>query len=230
VEVPLRTSLLVSSAAAALLFAAMVTPASAQTAPPTHPFVIHAQTGVTFPTPGGALFGAGAGVALDAVPGLTVFGELGKITNVMTGELQDIADTLFNVDAAEEQGIDFELDVDLPTTYFVGGARYHVRTNGPLGVFVEGGFGIGRVGLDVRLVVEDPETGEDVDVSEAFEAALEAQGGVEPSTEALFIIGGGVNWPLTDRVDVTGGLRLSRVSAADGITKTALYVGLLWRP
>jgi hypothetical protein len=208
----------------------MVTPASAQMPPPTHPFVIHAQTGVTFPTPGGALFGVGAGARLDAVPGLTVFGEIGKITNVMTGDLQDIVDGLFNVDAAEEQGIDFELDVDLPTTYFVGGARYHVRTDGPLGVFVEGALGIGRVGLDVRLVVEDPDTGENVDVSEAFEEALEAGGGVEPSTEALVIIGGGVHWPVTDRVDVTGGLRLNHVSAADGITKTALYVGLLWRP
>lgn len=217
----MRTSILISFTAA-LLFAAMVTPASAQTPPPTHPFVIHAQTGVTFPTPGGALFGVGAGATLDAVPGLTVFGEIGKITNVMTGDLQDIVDGLVGVDESEQ--FDFEFDISLPTTYFVAGARYHVRTNGPLGVFVEGGLGIGRVGLDVTLVVE----GEDF--SDELEDELDAQGLLEPSTEPLFIIGGGVHWPVTDRVDVTGGLRLNHVSAADGITKTALYVGLLWRP
>lgn len=218
----MRTSFLVSSAAAALLFVALVSPASAQTPPPPHPFVIHAQTGVTFPSPGGALFGAGAGVTLDAVPGLTVFGEIGKLSNVMTGDLQDIVDALVGVDESDE--FDFEFDISLPTTFFVAGARYHVRTNGPLGVFVEGGLGIGRVGLDVTLVVE----GEDF--TEELEDELRAQGLLEPATEALFIIGGGVHWPVTERVDVTGGLRLNRVSAADGITKTALYVGLLWRP
>jgi hypothetical protein len=221
-----RTLLLSSGAAALILLAGATAPAAAQGQAQTQvagmPFLIHAQAGVTLPGPSGGLFGAGAGVGLPAVPGLAVFGEFGRLTNIMTGELQDIVDELAGVDESED--FDFEFDIALPTTYLFGGARYEVETNGPLGVFVEGGVGIGRVGMDVTLVVE----GEDF--SELFEDLLEEEGVAEPSTEPLFVVGGGVSWPMTPRLDVTGGLRINRVAAGDGITKTALYVGLFWRP
>lgn len=218
----MRTRIVLTSLTAALMIATVVTPAAAQTAPPPHPFVIHAQAGITFGGPTGALFGAGAGVDIAAVPGLTVFGEVGRLTNIMNSDLQDLVDELAGVDESDE--FDFEFDISLPTVYGLGGARFTVPTNGPLGVFVEGGIGVGRVGIDVTLVVD----GEDF--SDEFEDALDDQDITEPSTEALFFVGGGVSYPVTPRADIMGGLRLTRIATTDGITKPAIYVGVIWRP
>lgn len=217
----MRTSIVVPCLAVFLLLTVSVAPAAAQAAPPTHPFVIHALAGLTF-GPSGGVFGAGAGADVAAVPGLTVFGEFGRLTNVMTSDLQDIVDDLAGVDESDE--FDFEFDISLPATYGVAGARFAVPTNGPLGVFVEAGVGFASVGIDVTLVVD----GEDF--SDDFQDFLERENVTETTTEALFIVGGGVSWPLTPRASVTGGLRINRIAAADGLTKAAAYVGLLWRP
>jgi hypothetical protein len=213
-----RTRIVLTSLTAALIVATVVTPAAAQAPPPPHPFVVHALAGATFGGPGGALFGAGAGVDIAAVPGLTVFGEVGRLTNIMNSDLQDIVDELAGVDELDE------FDISLPTTYGLAGARFTVPGNGPLGVFVEGGLGFGRVGLDVTLVVDG------VDFSDEFGDFLEEEGITEPSTEPLFFVGAGLSYPVTPRADITGGLRLTRIAAGDGITKPALYVGVLWRP
>ncbi len=206
---------------AALMLATVVSPAAAQATPPPHPFVVHALAGVTFGGPGGALFGAGAGVDIAAVPGLTVFGELGKLTNVMTSDLQDIVDGLTGDDEAE---VDIEFEMGLPTTYGLGGARFHIPTTSPMGVFVEGGLGVGRVGISITRIVD----GEDF--SEFFEEFLEDLGVVASTTEVLLVVGGGITYPVTPRVDITGGVRLTRIAASEGITKPAVYVGLFWRP
>jgi hypothetical protein len=213
-----RTRIVLTSLTAALMVATVATPAAAQTPPPPHPFVIHAEAGLTFGGPTGALFGAGAGVDIAAVPGLTVFGEVGRLTNIMNSDLQDLVDELAGVDESDE------FDISLPTVYGLGGARFTVPTNGPLGVFVEGGIGVGRVGIDVTLVIDG------VDVSDDLEDELDEQDITEPSTEPLFFVGGGLSYPVTPRADITGGLRLTRIAAGDGITKPAIYVGVLWRP
>ncbi len=218
----MRTRIIPAVLTAALVLATVVTPAAAQTTPPPHPFVIHALAGATFGGPGGALFGAGAGMDIAAVPGLTVFGEVGRLTNIMNSDLQDIVDELAGVDESDE--FDFEFDISLPTVYGLGGARFTVPTNGPLGVFVEGGVGFGRVGLNVALVVD----GEDF--SDEFGEFLEAEGITASTTEALFMVGAGLSYPVTPRADITGGLRLTRIAASEGITKPAVYVGLFWRP
>jgi opacity protein-like surface antigen len=210
--------------AAAVLLAAVVTPAAAQTGTSSHPFVIHGQAGVTFGGPTGGLFGAGAGVGIPAVRGLTIFGEFGRLTNIMNSELEDLVNDLVELEDLEEFTDDFEFEVRLPTTYGFAGARFDVTRNRPLTVFVEGGVGFARVGVDVTLIVD----GEDF--SDDFADFLEEQDAAVTSTEALFVIGAGVSWPVTPRASVTGGLRINRIAAGDGITKPAVYVGVIWRP
>ncbi len=221
----MRIRFVLSALALATLIAVVgITPAAAQTPASPNPLVVHGQVGLTFGGPSGGLFGAGAGARLGAVRGLTIFGEFGKLTNVMTGDLEDLVNELVELEELEEFAEDFEFEVRLPATYGLAGARFDVTPDGPLNVFVEGGVGFARVGLDVTLVVEG------VDVSGPFEDFLEEQGAASPSTEALFVFGGGLSWPVTPDTSVTGGIRFNRIAASEGITKAAIYVGLFWRP
>jgi len=219
-----HTRLVLSVLAAAPMLATVVQPASAQTTPAPHPFVIHGQVGLTFGGPTGALFGAGAGINLPAVPGLTIFGEFGKLTNVMNSELQDLVEDLVELEELEEFTDDFEFEVLLPTTYGFGGARYNVTPNAPVAVFVEGGVGFARVKAEVTLVIE----GEDF--SEAFGDFLEAQGATATTTEPLIVVGGGVMWPVTPTASIAAGLRINHIADSGGITKPSVYVGVVWRP
>jgi len=218
-----HTRVVLSFALAAMIVAATAAPAAAQTPGSANPLVVHAVAGLTFGGPSGGLFGAGAGANLAAVPGLTVFGEFGKLTNIMTSDLEDLVNTLAGADAADECECEFEFEIGLPTTYGLAGARFDVVRNRPVNVFVEGGVGFARVGMDVSLVVDG------TDFSEDFTNALE-EAGVGTSTEALLVIGGGVSYPITPNASVTGGLRINRVAMSEGSTKAAIYVGVLWRP
>ena len=213
---------IVTACLAVALVAAAASSAIAQTVPPASPLVVHGQAGLTFGGPSGGLFGAGAGARVGAVPGLTIFGEFGRLTNVMTDDLQDFVDDVAGVDESDD--FDFEFEMRLPATYGFGGARYQITTNGPLGVFVEGGLGFAHVTSDVSLTVDG------IDFSDEFEETLEESDDVLSTTEMLLVVGGGVSYPVTPRADLTGGLRINRIAAADGITKTAVYVGVLWRP
>ena len=215
------TRFVLSFVAAAFTLAATVTPAAAQTAAaPGNPLVVHAVAGLTFGGPSGGLFGAGAGANIAAVRGLTVFGEFGKLTSIMTSDVEDLVDRLAGPDDPQ---FEIEFDVTLPTTYGLAGARFDVVRDGPLNVFIEGGIGVGRVGLDVTRIVDGEDFGED------FRADLEEEG-VTTSTEALLVIGGGVSYPITPNASITGGIRINRIAMGEGATKPAIYVGVYWRP
>jgi hypothetical protein len=216
--------LVLSFLLAAFTIAATVMPAAAQTAGSSNPFVIHALAGLTFGGPSGGVFGAGAGAHIAAVPGLTVFGEFGRLTNVMTSDLEDLVNDLVKLEELEEFTEDFEFEVRLPTTYGLAGARFDVVRDGPINVFVEGGLGFARVGLDVTLIVE----GEDV--SDDFRDLLQARDVASTTTEALLVIGGGVAVPITPNASVIGGIRINRIAMGESATKPAAYVGVHWRP
>src|SRR5262245_20941344 len=75
--------------------------------------------GVTFGAETSTIFGGGFGWTV--APNLQITAEVGRMQNVIPGEIQDLLDE-FNDFLVSEAGIPVDLDVAVPVFYFLGGA------------------------------------------------------------------------------------------------------------
>ncbi|HEU5186596.1 MAG TPA: outer membrane beta-barrel protein [Gemmatimonadaceae bacterium] len=164
--------------------------------------------GVTFVTETSSIFGAQVGARI--APSLFVFGEIGRMQNVLPEDLQDeldLAADLFEL----EFGTAMELDARVPAFYGLAGIRW--SRNARVTPFVEGAVGFARLSLDLDARVGG------MDVSSLIEDALEEED--TEATKFLLAIGGGINARLIEHLRLDVGYRYSRIFTDDPAINTS---------
>ena len=197
-----------------MLVAATAAPALAQNAPRG---VVRGFGGVTFMSETATVFGAGMGVRLN--DHVEIFGEAGRLTNILPHALQRDLD-----DAARAIGRYFggplSIDGKAPGVYGLGGIRVS-RAAGPrLRVYAEAGGGTAHGTSDITAYAGA------TNVSREVVRALT----IKPSeTAPLFTVGGGVTVPITAHFGLDIGYRFMRIFTDDPRINTAnMSAGLRW--
>jgi len=200
--------------AAALVLAASVVPAQAQSAPAGF---VRGFGGVSFLTETGGVFGFSAGAHVTR--SIDVFGDLGRITNMLPRKIQE------DVDAAARQfgsfyGAPLTIDLQAPGLYGLGGVRFSHTTAQRFTVFVEAGAGAARGTSDITAVAGG------INVSTQVTAVLNLK---ESVTEPLMALGGGIGIPLGSRLTLDLGYRFMRIYTQDPRIDTAtMTAGVNW--
>ena len=158
--------------------------------------------GITFASETSSVVAAQAGGRVARQ--LFVFGEFGRMQNVLPEEAQD------DLDAAAEfletqLGTTVNLDVRVPAIYGLAGIRW--SPDDRIAPFLEAGAGFARLSLDLRAEVAG------IDITDEVEDQLESDD--LEVTEFLLALGGGLNARLTDRVRLDVGYRYNRVFTDD---------------
>lgn len=180
-----------------LLLAA--TPALAQTRTQTD---VYAATGVTFGTETG--FPLLTGSASQITDTIGVFGEFGRLSNVLPSNVRDVIDAVLSI-IELESGVSSALSVKVPATYGLGGIRINGDRRSKIMPFGEVGIGIARLEVDLSLEVAG------VDFTSVI-GLLDLQ-----SESALITTaGGGVNVLLNPMVSLDLGFRVNRLFADAG--------------
>ena len=206
----MRKTLAVAMIGVALLMAPRL--AAAQTSAPDARIYAGGLAGVTFGSETGAIFGGRVGFRVAR--NLHVFAEVGRITDVTPKELSDQIDEALEV-VPDDIALTFEVKV--PSTYFIGGARWS-QTRGRFGPFVEGGIGVGHLTLDATLIVDG------VDLSNDLRELI---GDNDSMTKVLFAFGGGVNITVTPIISVDTGYRFTYIATEDPSVKCSAVYGMV---
>ena len=174
------------------------------------PSVAHAQNrafvgglgGVTFGTETSSVFAGQAGVRIARQ--LVVFGEVGRMQNVLPGEIQDQIDEILRSFEADT-GVDALLEAKVPAFYGMGGIRW--STDAPVAPFVEGAVGFAHLTLDLHAEIQG------VDVTDQAEEIFEDED--LDATKLLLAVGGGINARLAGQVRLDVGYRYKRIFTDD---------------
>lgn len=164
--------------------------------------------GVTFVTETSSIFGAQTGGRIG--PSMVIFGEIGRMQNVLPEDLQDDLDLAADF-LALELGTAIRIDARVPAFYGLAGVRW--TTNARLAPFVEGAGGFARLSLDLDAQVDG------LDVSSLIEEALEDED--TEATKFLLAIGGGINARLSNRLRLDMGYRFNRIFTDDPAINTS---------
>lgn len=168
--------------------------------------------GVTFGTETSSIFGAQAGARI--APGLAIFGEVGRIQNVVPREIEDTFQELIE-EFEEQTGAAISARLKVPAFYALVGLRW--STDASIAPFVEGGVGFARLTADIEATLDG------VDVSDEIEAFLED----DSATDFLLGIGGGLNARLTDALRLDIGYRYTRIFTDEPAVNTSQVYGAL---
>ncbi len=173
---------------------------------------VHALGGVTFGTESAPVFGGGGGVNLGE--NVQLFGEFGRMGNVIPSELQDEIDALSEL-LSEDTGLPVTLEVRVPAIYGMGGLRYTVPTGGRVRPYVEAAAGFARLSADVNADVGG------IDIS----GLVEEEAGIEAATKFLLMLGGGINIPVNDTLGIDVGYRWNGIFTDDPMIKASQVYG-----
>jgi len=167
-------------------------------------------------------FGGEVGVTIQ--PNLQVFFEIGATRDVSTPELGAAATLIANSLAQSQSGVGFS--VKEPATFGVGGVRYLFPiADSKLQPYVLGGFGAAKVSRNVKFTVGAndvtanlPQLGVVLgsDLSGSF-------------TSPMLTLGGGIVYPVWQRVIADFQFRYGRIFAADqgiNLSRAGLGVGI----
>jgi opacity protein-like surface antigen len=175
--------------------------------------------GVTFTGATGGIFSGavGAGVGHHVV----IFGEFGRITNVIPGEIKDALDQLLTDEAG---GSAISLNVKFPATYGLGGARFVIKTKGHVQPFIEAGGGVAHVTVSVALSIDGEDFSQELRdfLSENGDASLS-------TTQGLIMVGGGITFRMSAHTNVDVGYRLMHIITDVSTNSNAVYAALTWR-
>ena len=158
--------------------------------------------GITFASETSSVFAAQAGGRVARQ--LFVFGEFGRMQNVLPDEAQD------DLDAAAafletQLGTTVDLDVRVPAIYGLAGIRWGPEDR--IAPFLEAGVGFARLSVDLTAEVAG------IDVTDEVEDQLQSED--LEVTEFLLAFGGGLNARLTERMRLDVGYRYNRVFTDD---------------
>jgi hypothetical protein len=193
------------------LWLALAAPVFAQG--PTEPRAfVGGLAGVTFVTETSSILGGQVGVRIAR--NLFVIGEIGRMWDVLPGEIADqipLAEDFIE----SEFGVRADLDVKAPAFYGFGGIRW-AQARGRLKPFAEAGAGFANIrgkifvdGVNVTNQVEN-EIGDFGDLS---------------TTEFLLAFGGGVNIGLTSTLSADAGYRYTVIFTDDPKPNTSIVYG-----
>jgi hypothetical protein len=205
-----------------ILVMAAASPAAAQAGktPTNSGLMIRGLGGATFTGQTGAIFSGavGGGVGQHVV----LFAEVGRMTNVIPGSIQDLIDGVLQTDVGDTM-IDLKLKV--PATFYIGGVRFVIKTKGRIQPFVEGGAGLAHLTVSVALKID----GEDL--TQELKDFLDQEAGVPLSANQLLLMfGGGITCRLSAHTSVDAGYRLMFVATEDpSIKANTVYGALTWR-
>lgn len=190
----MTTRLFSSSAFLVLVLVAAAAPAAAQRA------TLAGQLGVTFQTETAPVFAAEVGVGL--VPGVSIYGTIGRMNDVLPEGVADALDALDPV-----------VTISMPATYGMAGVRIAAPT-GPIRPYGVGGVGFARFSADLEVFGFD------------ITNLVEDQIGFELSTNQFaWELGGGVMVSLGSNAFLDAGYRYMRVNVAD-FDVSRVYGGL----
>ena len=181
----------------ALVFSLMAVPAVAQ-----NRGAVYGLGGLTFGTETGGVFAGGGSAAITE--NVAIIGEVGRITNVLPENVQDVVDLVLDLTELGT-GLESSLDVKVPVVYGFGGVRVTGGSDSRVTPFAEGGFGVAQLTLDLDLQVAGINVSEIIDL---FDFADE--------TVAMFVAGGGVNVQVNDQASVDAGFRYTRLFSEGG--------------
>ena len=170
--------------------------------------------GITFASETSSVFAGQAGGRVARQ--LFVFGEFGRMQNVLPEDAQDDLDDA--VEFLENQlGTTVNLDVKVPAIYGLGGIRW--SPDDRIAPFLEVGAGFARLNIDVKAEIAG------IDVSDEVEDQLDTED--LEVTEFLLAFGGGLNARLSERIRLDVGYRYNRVFTDDPtVNVNMVYVAL----
>jgi opacity protein-like surface antigen len=205
------------------LMMAVASPAAAQAGKPAAAntgLMVRGLGGVTFTGTTGGIFSGAVGVGVGK--SVVIFGEVGRMTNVVPGSIQDLIDQLVQGSPGDAS---IELKLRVPSTFYLGGVRFVIKTKGRIQPFVEGGAGLAHLTVSASLKVDGQ------DFTQELEDFLKQEAGVPLSANQLLIMaGGGVTCRLNPHTSVDAGYRLMFIATEDPSVKTnAVYAALTWR-
>ena len=164
-------------------------------------------------------FGGEAGITIS--PGIQIFVEGGQVRDASTTDLGGSAQVIAGFLSKTQSGVSFQ--VKEPITFGAGGIRYIFPVTSVLQPYVLGGGGAARIKKDAKFLVSGSDITSNLD---QFGVVLGTDlSGSE--TKPLLTLGGGVAWPLWQRLVVDFQYRYSRVFATgQGINVNRAGVGL----
>jgi opacity protein-like surface antigen len=165
-------------------------------------------------------YGAEAGVTIAA--GLQVFVEAGRIRDVATSDLGLNAQTIAGA-LIQSQSNPVNYTVKEPVTFGIAGLKYRIAVPGNLEPYVTGGFGVARYTKDVRFLVG----GTDVTGSLGQYGVVLGSDLSGDFTRPMLSLGGGVAWPVWQRMILDFQYRYARIFADNqGINVSRVGVGV----
>ena len=197
-----------------ILLLAAASPAAAQD--PVRGFV-RGFGGVTFMSETAGVFGAGAGVRIhDRVE---IFGEVGRMTNVLPHSLQrDLVDAARAIGPV--LGLPLSIDGQAPAVYGFGALRFIPPMRSKMRIYVEAGGGTVYGESRIRAYAGSTNVSGQV---------VPALGIKDSETAPLLLLGGGVAVPATHNLSVDVGYRFMRIFTDDPRINTAnMTAGLRW--
>jgi hypothetical protein len=170
--------------------------------------------GVSFAGDASPIYGGGVGFRIARNLALTA--EVGRVQNIMPGEVQDLLDVA-EQEVELELGVPITLDANIPVFFFLGGVRADVPTSGRLKPFIEASAGVGHLSANVHAEVFG------VDVSDEANDLLED----ESASQFMLAIGGGVSFQMSRACWLDAGYRYHRIATEDPASNTSvLYAAL----
>jgi opacity protein-like surface antigen len=183
-----------------VLLTAGASPALAQNAPSAS---LRGFGGVSFMSETGGAFGGGIGLRVSNR--FEVFGEIGRLTNMLPRQIQrDLDEAARAMRPFYADGL--TIDGRAPAVYGFGGLRASRHAGMRLTLFADAGAGMARGTSDIRARAGGR------DVSASVRSALRIK---DAETRALIALGGGVVLPLTERAGLELGYRYMRVFTDD---------------
>jgi opacity protein-like surface antigen len=164
--------------------------------------------GITFGTETSSVLAGQGGVRIARQ--LVVFGEIGRMQNVLPGEIQDQIDEFVRMFEAET-GVDALLEAKVPAFYGMGGIRW--SNDALLAPFVEGAMGFANLSIDLHAEIDG------VDVSDQADELIEEED--LDATKFLLAFGGGINARLAEQVRLDIGYRYTRIFTEDPAINTS---------
>jgi len=175
--------------------------------------------GVTFTGATGAIFSGAVGMGVGRH--VVIFGEVGRLTNVTPGSLQDLIDQALADNVGD---VSVDLTLKLHSTFYLAGARFVLMTKGRIRPLVEVGAGLAHLTASVSLIVDGEDFTQELrDFAEQSDVSLSAN-------QLILMFGGGVTCRLTPHTSVDVGYRLMLIATEDPSVKAnTVYAALTWR-
>jgi opacity protein-like surface antigen len=146
------------------------------------------------------------------------FVEAGQVRNAASAATSNAAQLIASA-LSQLQPAAVSYSVREPVTYFAAGLRFPLATEGKVTPYALAGAGVGQVKKDVSFTIASSEP-----VSQYVTLGEDLNG---TETKALFTVGGGVMWPVYQKVILDVQFRLMRVfTEGEGLNIGRVGIGL----